>query len=216
MTLREAIETGQEIFVQQRKEWTEIIINFETRNRYAVMDGAGATIGAIAEASTGFAAVMSRWFIRSHRPLDVRVMESNGRELMHLTRPFFFIFSSLDIAEATGAKLGGINRRFGILYRKYDLVDEFGICFARISAPRWRIWTFPVEAADGISKAEISKKWGGALREIFTDADTYRVSFEGGNWSTSQRKVIFAAAISIDFDFFENNQGSGGMFSFME
>ena len=216
MSLKEAIETGQEIFIQQRKEWTEIIINFETRNRYAVMDSKGVTLGAIAEVSTGFAAVMSRWFIGSHRPLDVHVMENDGRELLRLTRPFHFFFSSLDVAEATGASLGRIHRRFGILYRKYDLLDEFGSCFARINAPRWRIWTFRIEAADGFSKAEISKKWGGALREIFTDADTYRVSFEGGNWSAAQRKVIFAAVISIDFDFFENNQGSGGLFSFLQ
>lgn len=72
-----------------------------------------------------------------------------------------------------------------------------------------------MEGEDGVSKAQISKKWGGALREIFTDADTYRVSFENGNWSRFQRRVIFAAAISIDFDFFENNQGSRGGLSLM-
>ena len=216
MSLCEILESGQDVFVQQRKEWTEIVIDFETRNRYAAMDASGSTIGAIAEVSTGFGATMSRWFIGSHRALDIHVLEGDGSELLHLTRPFFLLFSSLEIAEATGAKLGRINRRFGIFYRKYDLLDEFGNCFGRIKAPRWRIWTFPVEGTDGISRAKISKKWGGAVREIFTDADTYRVSFEGGSWTATHRKVIFAAAISIDFDFFENNQGSGGLFSFMD
>lgn len=67
--------------------------------------------------------------------------------------------------------------------------------------------------ADGPGEAEISKRWGGALREVFSDADTYRVSVDGGTWSGPERWVLFAAAVSIDFDFFENNQGSDGLLS---
>lgn len=214
--LSEAIETNQELFIQQRKEWAEIIIDFETRNRYAVMDASGTPIGVVAEVSSGISAFFSRWLLGSHRALDVHVLETDGREILHLRRGFFWFFSSLDVVLASGAKLGRVERRFGILHRKYDLIDEFDKCFARIIAPRWRIWTFPVESTDGASKAEISKKWGGALREVFTDADTYRISFEGGSWSSAHRKVIFAASISIDFDFFENNQGSGGLFRFFK
>ena len=52
------------------------------------------------------------------------------------------------------------------------------------------------------------------MRELFTDADTYRIAFEVGSWTLEQRLVVFAAAISIDFDFFENNQGRGGTITF--
>ena len=71
-----------------------------------------------------------------------------------------------------------------------------------------------MKGEDGYSEAEIAKKWGGGLREIFTDADTFRVAFGAGSWTPEQRTVVFAAAISIDFDFFENNQGSGGLVGF--
>ncbi|MEE2663637.1 MAG: phospholipid scramblase-related protein [Myxococcota bacterium] len=214
MALREALETSSELFVRQRKEWTEIVIDLEMRNRYQVMDASGGTLGAIAEVATGFSAFLARSFLGSHRPLDVRVIERDGSELLRLTRAFFWVFSSLAVSRADGARLGSVERRFGILYRKYDLLDEYGRCFARVSAPRWRIWTFPVAGEDGISEAVISKKWGGALREIFTDADTYRVAFGSGSWSPGQRALVFAAAISIDFDFFENNQGRGGRLGF--
>ena len=52
------------------------------------------------------------------------------------------------------------------------------------------------------------------IEEIFADADTFRVAIESGTWTGSERWVLFAAAISIDFDFFENNQGSDGLISF--
>ena len=59
----------------------------------------------------------------------------------------------------------------------HDLLDAHDRCFAKIAGPRWRIWTFPIRGEDGVSEGSIAKKWGGALREVFTDADTFRVEF---------------------------------------
>jgi uncharacterized protein YxjI len=98
-----------------------------------------------------------------------------------------------------------------LLYRKYDLYDDAGSLFATIKGPIWRIWTFPVKDTRGTGEASISKRWGGGLREIFTDADTFMIDFMQGLWTEPQRRVIFAAAISIDFDFFENNQANDGI-----
>jgi uncharacterized protein YxjI len=104
-----------------------------------------------------------------------------------------------------------VHRRFGLFSRKYDLRDSFGRTFGRVQSPLWRIWTFFVRAEDG-RDATIGKKWGGLLREVFADADTFGVDFSQATWAPEERAVIFAAAVSIDFDFFENNQGVSGLF----
>ena len=210
--LRHVLETASEYFVKQQKEWTEILVNFETKNRYQVLDAQGTAVGSILEVSKGVSGFLKRNFFGSHRALDIRVLDADGTPVLNLSRGFFFFFSSIEIHEAGGAPLGSVERRWGIFYKKYDLLDVHGRRFARIAGPRWRIWTFPVRAEDGVSEARISKKWGGALREVFSDADTYRVNFEAGNWPAPERIVVFAAAVSIDFDFFENNQGSQGLF----
>ena len=57
----------------------------------------------------------------------------------------------------------------------------------------------------GNEVARISKKWSGLLKEYFTDTDNFMVEFGTKAWSAAQRAVIVATAISIDFDFFENN-----------
>jgi len=212
--LRNAIETADQYFVRQKKEWTEIIVDFETKNQYTILDPEKNELGTISEVSSGIGGFLKRNFFGSHRSLDIRVHDIDGSPVLRMARDFFFLFSSLDVTAEGGAKLGSVERRFGILYKKYDLHDEHGRCFAEIRSPRWRIWTFPVKHRSGVGEAEISKKWGGALREIFADADTFRVAIENGNWSTTERWVLFAAAISIDFDFFENNQGSDGLLSF--
>ena len=68
----------------------------------------------------------------------------------------------------------------------------------------------------GQERGKVAKKWGGALREVFTDADAFLVDFSDHSWTSAQRAVIFAAAISIDFDFFENNQGSGSVLDMLD
>ena len=62
-------------------------------------------------------------------------------------------------------------------------------------------------APGGRQIATISKKWGGLLKEYISDADKFGVSFEAQNLTTAQKAVIFGAALAIDFDYFENNQG---------
>jgi len=200
-----------QLSLKQRKEWVEILVDFETRNQYAVRGAGGEELGTLAEEGGGLGRVLTRWLLRSHRPLDAALCDRTGAVVLRLSRPFFFFFSDLHVSDASGAGVGSVHRRFGILYRRYDLRDSFGRTFARVRSPLWRIWTFFVRAEDG-RDATIGKKWGGLLREVFTDADTFGVDFSQAAWAPEERAVIFAAAVSIDFDFFENNQGSGGVF----
>jgi uncharacterized protein YxjI len=202
-----------ELFIRQRKEMVEILVDWEMGNQYTVCDAQQNELAHVVEKKGGFWSFFRRGFLRSHRPLEVAVTDRQRQRALDLSRPFFFLFSSLAVTTHDGGALGQVERRFGVLYKRYDLLDRTGVCFARVRAPRWRLWTFPIEGADGVSAATISKKWGGMLREAFTDADTYRVEF-GTGWNEEQRAVILAAAISIDFDFFENNQGSDGLLSF--
>ena len=204
----EEITTSDEIYVQQKKEWTEIIVDFETVNRYAVMDQNKKTLGMVAERGGGIFHHIKRAIFRSHRAFEIDVIDNSGKSTLMLSRNFFFFFSDLFVTSGDGQKIGKIHRRFGILHKKYDLYDQHDNLFAKIKSPIWRLWTFPVVAAStGQEIGEISKKWGGMLREIFTDADTFRVQYKQHPWTSQQRATVFAAAVSIDFDFFEDNQG---------
>ena len=197
-----------QLFVRQRKELAEILIDWETRNQYDVMDANEKPLGTISERAGG---MIRRFLLRSHRGFQIRVTDSDGELVLELTRSFFFLFSDLDVIAPDGRALGSVHRRFGVLYKRYDLRDASGNTFARVKSPRWRLWTFPVVSERGTGDAVITKRWGGVLRETFADADTFLIDYENSSWSDDERTVIFAAAISIDFDFFENNQGSDGV-----
>jgi hypothetical protein len=60
-----------------------------------------------------------------------------------------------------------------------------------------------------VQRAVITKKWRGLVTEYYTDADSFGLDFGTCEWTLAQRAVIFAAMISIDYDYFENNPGRG-------
>ena len=200
-----------QLFVRQKREVVEILVDWETKNQYEVLDEHQHAIGTIVEKAGGVGDAIRRLILRSHRGFEIHAFDEHGEERLSLTRSFFFFFSDLDVIGRGGRKLGSVHRRFGILYKKYDLRDATGEIFARVRSPLWRLWTFPVLSARGTGDAVITKKWRGALSEVFMDADTFMVDYQMAPWTPDERAVIFAAAISVDFDFFENNQGTDGV-----
>lgn len=194
----------QKLYVNQLKEWTEIVVGFEMQNRYQILSDEKSLAGRIEENQTGFFPFLRRSFFQSHRPLDISVYDLE-KQVLHFSRKFFFFFSDLVVCDEKGVAVGSVHRRFGIFFRHYDLCIN-GVPFAKIRSPFWRLWTFPIYNPKGeIKRGEITKKWQGLLKEGFTDADKFLVDFGHHGWSKEQKAVILAAAISIDFDFFENN-----------
>jgi hypothetical protein len=191
---------------QDPRGWLEILLNWEVANEYSVHDGMGRIRGSVVEQGRGFGAALRRTLLGSHRPLHLAVFSSTEREIvLELQRSFFWLLSEMQVT-AGSRRIGTIIRRFTFIRSTYELRDQHGTPFATIIRPVFGIWTFPIYGMDGQQRGEIVKKWSGLQREYLTDADKFRVSFGDGQWTLNQRAVIFAAALSIDFDLFENNR----------
>ena len=52
---------------------------------------------------------------------------------------------------------------------------------------------------------KITKKWVGAIKELFTDADTFALNFSK-DLDPKSKAIILGTAILIDFAFFEENE----------
>jgi hypothetical protein len=192
--------------IRQEREWGEILLGWETANQYTVWGG-GRTVAVVLEKSEGLEAALLRQFLGSHRPLDIQVTDIGEQQgLLRCKRPFFWFFSNMEVRTAHKNRLlGSVRRRFNILYRWYDLHDERGRLFATIRSPLLRFWTFRIHDKAGNPQGLIAKKWSGLLQEACSDADNFAIDFGTHDWTMAQRCVLFAAALSIDFDFFENN-----------
>lgn len=202
--LSQAISTGTQLVIKQKRELAELFLGFETRNQYMVFDQNGAPCGSIAEQGTGVKAFFKRMFLKSRRPFVIHVTDASGKVILEFSRPFFFLFSDITVRVPNGPILGSAHRRYEIINnKKYELRDANGAKFAELKGGILRLWTFAIRDKEGNEVARISKKWSGLLKEYFTDADNFMIEFGNKNWTPQQRAVIFATAISVDFDFFE-------------
>lgn len=191
------------IAIKQLKEWAEVLFGFEAANKYVVVGGSGA--GSATENTEGLFGVLRRLVLQTHRPFDIDVVDPRGRPTMNLSRPFFWLFSSMRVEGADGAPIGHVQRRFAFLTTIYDVADAGGRIVARVKKPWWRIWRFPVVDAQDRDVASVEKRWGGFFREAFTDSDKYVLTFLDDSLPSSTRGLLLATAINIDLDTFENN-----------
>lgn len=194
------------LFIKQVKNWGEILIGFEAKNKYKVLDSQGMEHGFIVEKGAGILAFFIRWISRSHRPLDVRVYDSKQNEILKYQRPFYFFFSTAHLYDSQDQIIGRIDQKFAIFKKKYQISDHQENVVGEIESGFFKFFQFEIQNRMGQKIGEIKKKWGGLLKEVFADHDTFGLSMNE-ELDTRTKALIFATAISIDFDYFEDNQG---------
>jgi uncharacterized protein YxjI len=194
-----------QLTVRQRKNWTEILLSFEMRNRYEVFDQTGQPVMVAVEKDEGLTAFLKRMFLGPTRPFHVQITETGtGRVLLDLHRPFRFIFHELRVKDGEGRGLGIITRRWSWFRRLYAVKSAQGHEL-EIFGPFFKPWTFELQDQGNVV-GRIRKRWSGLGTEMFTDADNFGV--ELGQLSTPEMKALaFAATVLIDVVHFERSKG---------
>jgi hypothetical protein len=202
------------IMIRQVKEWGEILVGFETRNRYEILDEKGAQIGYAAEEGGGFGRAMGRQFFGACRKATIHIYDPGGAEVGRGEKPFRWFFHRCVAIDGEGQRLGAVQRKWSWLHRRFVIENSKGEEVLEIFSPMFRIWTFKV-LFGGHEVGRISKKWGGIFREMMSDADIFGIEYEAIDDLEALRPVLIVATFLIDFTCFENNQGSNGLLSWI-
>jgi uncharacterized protein YxjI len=200
------VATTDSLVIRQQKEMLEIVTDFETKNRYEIDLPDGRTIMHAMELGQGGWEWLRRNFLNTKRPFHIELSDERGQDVMHLHRPWRWLFSRVEVLDGNRAPIGAIQQRFSILSRRFSVLDPSGTEIAILHGPLLRPWTFRVMVR-GQEVGKITKEWSGLLREAFTDADTFGVQF-GPGMDPRLRSLALAATFLIDFLYFErkNNQ----------
>ena len=188
-----------QLVIAQKKEWGEILSGFEGKNRYAVMDPAGGELYAAVETS---GSLIGRLFLRALRPFTIEVLDLAGQAVLRVKRPFRFYFHEVSVTEASGRPLGSLRREFSLLRRVYTVTGPLGDEIYSLFGPLLRPWTFEIRK-NGLFSGKISKKWSGALKESFTDANNFLLEFDP-SMSVDEKALFLGGVFLIDFVHFEN------------
>jgi len=204
--LGEIVGGRERIMIHQMHEWGEIVLGFESKNRFEINDEQGNRLGLAAEESKGAAA----WFLRNLfgrcRKASIHIYDQEGNRLGRGEKPFRWYFHRMEVFDGD-QMIGAIQRKWSLLHRKFAIENAAGEEVMDIHSPFFRIWTFKLLFQDN-EVGRVSKKWSGALREMFSDADIFGVECDA-SVPEEVRKILMVATFLIDFTFFENNNGGG-------
>lgn len=195
------LQSARELYVRQQREVAELF-GFETRNKYAISTSEREPIGFAAEQHKGILGFLLRQFLGHWRKFEIIFFDVERKPLFRAVHPFRFFFQRLEIYDAAGRLLGSLQQRWGFFAKRFDVQQPDGSMLFEMRSGFFKLWTFPF-FRDGFEQAVIEKRWSGALTEMFTDKDNFRVRFLNPALSNDERQLILAAAIFVDLQYFE-------------
>ena len=202
---------AQRLLVRQVKEWSEILVGYEARNRYEVQDETGRLVARVAEEGSGLGRWLGRQLLGACRRASLHVLDNGGAEIGRIEKPFRWYFQEVVLWE-DGLPIGTVVRRFALFADRFVILAPNGEELLVIDRGFWDHFrfrgTFRVMRND-VEVARIRKEWRGMLAEAFTDADLFGIEYTMPSLPAAVKKLLFAATFLIDFTCFENNQRRG-------
>ncbi|CAG0919456.1 unnamed protein product [Notodromas monacha] len=211
----EYLTAVDQLLVHQKVELLEAFVGFESKNKYTVKNSLGQKVYYAVEDSD----CLTRNCCGPWRPFDMRIMDANKEELIHLNRPlacsscwFPCCLQKLEVTSPPGTLIGSIEQDWSILFPQFSVKDASGNTILKIEGP---LCTFSLcgdveftvrSAATNQKVGKISKQWTGLLKEAFTDTDNFGVSFPM-DLDVRMKAVMLGAVFLIDFMFFEKVGG---------
>jgi hypothetical protein len=206
--MNELVVGRNRVLIHQIKEWGEILLGFESRNKFELKDEQGQVVGHAAEEAGGLGTKLLRNVLGRCRAATIHVYAPDGAESGRGQKPFRWYFHRMEIFDGE-QKIGAVQRKFSLLHRIFAIENRAGEEVMLVKSPLFRIWTFQLLFQDREVGA-IRKKWGGLLKEMFTDADVFGVEV-ASHVPNDVRKLLLVTTFLVDFTCFENNQGRSGV-----
>lgn len=205
------------IIVEQQVELVEAIMGCETSNRYIAKNSVGQIIYEIKEESQCCAKI----WCGPARCFEMNMVDYRGETVMRIVRPLrctsclcFCCLQKIQVEAPPGTPIGSVSQQWSICYPTFTVYGRDGQPALNIVGP---ICTqsvpcacdvkFEVQSLNGVGVGAITKKWTGLIKELFTDADNFGISFPK-DLDVHVKAALLAAAMLIDFMFFESAYGS--------
>ncbi|MGZ4669891.1 MAG: phospholipid scramblase-related protein [Blastococcus sp.] len=178
----------------------------ELTNEYAVYDGGGQQIGAVAEIGQSSLKKAVRFVSNLDQFLTHRLEVRDARgPVLVLTRPAKVMKSRVVVTRPDGSPVGEIMQAnvFGKI--RFDLVAG-GQVVGAIQAENWRAWNFAITDGAGTEVARITKTWEGLAKTLFTTADNYVVHVHV-RLADPLAALAVAAALTVDTALKQDDRG---------
>ena len=170
---------------------------FKFENQYKIFNDEGHQLGRVQQRMT-----LGQKFLRmiispSILPFKIEIYDEKEAIILQVNRGWTFWMSKISIEDEQGVALGFIKQKFKLFAPKFEVLDSQNILLAELKGD-WKAWDFQFKNSQGQTLATINKKWNGAMKEIFTTADKYKVSIDADIVNDILKKIVLSSAITID------------------
>lgn len=175
----------------------EKVTFLQFENEYKVYNDLGIQVGAIKQRVSGWHKFLRLLLNKAMFPFLLEIKDSNDVHLVSIKRGWTFWMSKITILNSNEEVTGYIRQKFRFFKPTFRIFDASEQLIGEITGD-WKAWNFTIKDANGSEVGVITKKWAGALKELFTSADKYYVNIDPA-YSEDQNKInIVATAITID------------------
>ena len=180
---------------------------FEMRNQYTLSDENGEPIGAVEQVDQSAFTFLARLFsdLDVVLPVTLSVTETGGGEALRLRKPWFRY--AVTVSAADGTVLGRVTKRARLGKAVFAVTGPDGEALGELRAENWRARNFRFDDVSGAEAARVTKQWRGLATEMFTDADSYAVTF-APTTEEPVRRMALAAAFAVDLTMKQKDYGS--------
>ncbi len=170
---------------------------FKFENAYKIYDDNARQIGSIKQKLTAGQKFLRLLLNKAMLPFLLEIKDTDEVLQASISRGWTFFMSKIVIHDAHGHAIAHVNQKFKFFKPTFKIFDVNARQIAEITGD-WKAWNFVIKDANGNQIGVITKKWAGAVKEIFTSADKYNVNIEP-QFSNNENKIaILASAITID------------------
>ena len=177
-------------FIIDQKTWT-------VANSYRILGEDGQQMGAIQENLPAIRLILSFFVSKKNLPFSLHLQDAAGNIMATIEKKFSFFTATIEIKDSDGTKIGTIKQKFTLLKPSYEVYDANNQLIGTITGD-WLAWDFKILDNNQNELATISKKWNGAMKELFTDSDKYVISVSPQVTDENIRKAIISASAVID------------------
>lgn len=183
----------------------EQVAFLKTVDTYDIFDPESGDQVGVAKEVPGALISTLRWFIsKKLMPTKVEVREHpEGSLVFTIKKPVKLFRETVEVYDAEDRKIGHFKSKIFSLGGGFYVYDKNDNQFAEVKG-KWTGWDFTFVTPEGHQMGKVSKKWAGALKELFTNADTYVVSISDDLADQPIAKMLLlAATIAIDVVYYE-------------
>ena len=185
-------------FFESNNYFIDEKVNFlKFENCYQVYDENGQNIGAIKQKLSAGQKLLRLLINKQMLPFVLEIKNTDDKLEASISRGFTFFMSKITIKDAQSNIIGTIKQKFSFFKPTFNIFNAQGLPIAVITGD-WKAWNFTINDASNNKIGSISKKWAGAMQEIFTSADKYNVNIEPTYSNKDNKIAILSSAITID------------------